>query len=294
MIRMEDLSKSQKRKIALFNMMYTKENIDKITAKAKEGKEYLINRDDYLAYMRIINATANLSHELGIYDPFRFSLLYEKLLWCGYLSHNKSIEFSINGRTNENYFFGKDVMFGKSVCLNNCAMLVDLFHELGISSCICTGNLSKINTKTGKTETKYINSKKESILSRILSLTKLSGNHVIVLVKHGNMYFGIDPTNISFLNFTDFLTLTFIDEEYVTFQIKPWSTFLLDEFSKETVHDLFVNSFLASDTKGITSELSKNICDETILIVDKNLSLLDDFHDSIKGDIDIVCRSLKR
>lgn len=301
MITADTITEEQIEKYKNFFKFYTDTMLDLYSSSLSKRRDKVKNEVYYDSYFKIVNKTANLMKELNISDPFSATVIFEYLLWNGYLSKNKKLIYGISGRINNIVLTGADIMLGKSVCLNNADMLSDVLNAMGFESYIMGCSFVE-NVKVSFEYKPNIERKRESkvvfgdkLLAKFVSVTPLKkiGNHAVVLFKFKDRYFMGDPTNLAFLNFVDFLKGEYIGSD-LQLDLKPWQMLILDGIEAEKFKEIIVKTFFLSDEQVVDLDMVRNVSNYSLNLCKKNLSLLNDFHDDNIKDINIVCKTLKK
>lgn len=250
-------------------------------------------------YSRIVNKTVDLVlNELNISDPLDASIVFEYMLWNGFFSKNMDYSFSSIGRVNNTDNYAADIMLGRGVCLNNAIMLNDILQCMKITSssiaCSCFGSRDQIYKPD--IQRKVINNERNFFIDKVLYniFGKSIGNHVAVLIEYNDDLVVVDPTNLIFLSFNDFMLASDYNSS-VFLRIKPFSTRILSDLNVEELRRLF---FKTADECNKSFEYLnfdniKDLYDINLGICNDNISLLNDFHADINSDIDVVCKTLK-
>lgn len=300
MLTIEQMTEEQKKKYEKFKNFYSPNMIKTYSQAFQKHREIASSELYYRAYLNIVKKTAQLIKECGINDPLCASVIYEYLLWNGYLSKDHNLVYSISNRMNNIAVTGADVVRGKSVCLNNADMLASILREMGLEAYLLG---CKVNPKTpanleykpdiNRQIEKEI-SMKNRILDGIAKVTPLKniGNHAVTLFKFESMYFISDPTTLAFANFNDFLKARYVGSS-LEIDIKPWLLLMVGKVPKEDFYRIILETYIKSDKQPLTVSMIKVLYEEVIEYCKRNQSLLDDFHNESLEDIDIVCKTLK-
>jgi len=299
MVTLNNMTEQQKNKIEKFLNFYSENNVKIFSNVSTQEKEIIKNEVFYHSYLSIVKKTANLIKELGVNDPFHATVIFEYLLWNGYLSKNKNLIYSISNRICNIALPGADIMRGKSVCLNNAAMLSDILNDMGIEAYTIGANVkeNEANLKYKPNIERIINNEvelKDKLLAKLVSITPLknAGNHAVTLFKAEGKYFLGDPTGLAFSNFTDFLKAKYVGSN-LEIDIKPWVMLISKTLETDEFHKIIVATFLLSDEQTLTVENVKDFSETAMDLCYRNSSLLDDFHDDNVNDINTVAKTLK-
>lgn len=298
------------------DLKVTKEQIEKyekvrsfyqdsgVLFKSIHDKSYEQSKDQecYKSYHEIVKRVADLCEKLDSVDhPLLISLIFEYLLWGGYLSKDHRYAYDMRNRVNNFACVGADIMRGHGVCLNNADMLANIYQELGYEAYTMGISVNKSVEKLDiwKPDIKR-NIDNNSRMFNLFSMSKLInrlGNHAITMVKN-DVYELYDPTSLSVLKPTDALQASYIGTG-CGFDLKLWITIVLSGLWEDENHTqvsditkmLFyqgvedVNNLLPFDDY-------KEICNRMVSCLGKAEPLLNDLYEKNKKDIDIVVRSL--
>lgn len=168
----------------------------------------------YDMYNNVIKEYAKLNSELELTNPLAISTVLSKAIFDGYLSVNKSFEYSTKNHNDINRFWGNDVIKGTGCCRHIASLLNDVLHESEIKSYTLPVIYKecKINFNQEKM-LEFLNSidcdisdniKYQSIFEEIELAPKLTpiqksvGNHLITLAEYNDEIYYLDPTNQTF------------------------------------------------------------------------------------------------
>lgn len=264
--------------------------------------ESSVNEDYYKAYHEIIKRTAALCDKFTLESyPLSIALIYEYLLWGGYLSKDHRYAYDTSNRVNNLACTGADIMRGHGVCLNHADMLANLYRELGYEAHMIgmsiNSAIDKLDIWKPEIERKV---DKNSKLMRWIGFTPLFqkfGNHAITIVKK-DVYELFDPTSLAVLTPADVLKAKFVGTD-VLFDLKAWDLLALEglEESKEKSEVSNVTNVLfAQGVSNVNISLPldeyKMVCTRIIEFLKQNENVLNEFYESNCKDIDIVCRTL--
>lgn len=296
----DQMTEEQLKKYERFMDFYSDDMIKAYSQVFKKHRESVEDKEYYQAYLNIVKKTARVIKELGIEDPLCASIIFQYLLWKGYLSKDKNLVYSISDRMNNIAITGADIMRGRSVCLNNADMHASVLREMGIEAYLLGCN---VDTKTPanfeyKPDIKRQIEEKvklsDKLLGKIVGATPLRniGNHAVTLFKFESVYFISDPTSLAFANFSDFLKARYVGSA-LEMDIKPWLLLMLGKVPEEDFRTIIRETYVRSDKQLLTVPVVKSLYEGSIDLCKKNHFLLDDFHDDNITDIDIICKTLK-
>ena len=225
------------------------------------------------AYKNLLNKISTLAKELNINNSLKLSILYDYLLWNGYLSRTHKHEYK---DTEETLFLGMnftDISNGIGVCLNYSEMLKDFLNYNGYNSVILCNYFDN-----------------EIAINKMLKSKSQKSNHAFNLIDDNGLYI-YDSTNSALYNLTrqDSILLAEGDYKYKNDRkyksiIRIYRSYdlcyskkdekLLDRLysEKEFISPYNKNDFISS--RNVNLEIIKN-----------NLSLLEDFYCEAKPDI---------
>jgi len=294
-----NFTEEQKNKYENFFKFYTNETIDFFSKVFEDKFKESEQKDFYIAYKNIIKKTAKLINELGITDPFHASVIFEYLLWNGFLSKDKTLVYDITNRKNNIALTGADIMRGNSVCLNNSDMLTSVLNQMDIRSYIlgCSVKPTKETLKYKPNIERNIKQPtfKDKIIQKLGTLPPLKylGNHAITMFEYNGVYYISDPTSLAFLNFNDFMKAKYVGSD-LEVTIKPWISLCLQSIPKDKFKEIITKTLIQSNTQLLNLDLIKEFSENALEICQENSNLLDDFHTDNVNDIDIICKTLTR
>ncbi len=298
MHRFKELPQEEQEKIIEFGRKYNETTISFYTELFKEFQKDAVGQPYYRAYLNIVKNTARLMRELGSKDAVSASIIFEYLLWNGYLSKDRQLIYCESGRINNLAVSGADIMRGKSVCLNNAEMLTRVLDEMGLDATLIGCRV--VPPKNAKREytppiKREVIKEKHGLLHRMIGypITKAIGNHAVTLCGVGNAYCISDPTSLAFASITDFQKATYIGMAGLDMELKPQLMFALNEGNKKECVETMIKTALLTDRQPLNLEKVKFLYEGIVEGVDRQKHLLDDFHDSNREDIDVVCKTLK-
>lgn len=290
-------------KIKDFYEFYDKNRINKFNQRYVERRLSYFDRVREI-YFKIIDKTCNLINELEIKSIEDISVIYEYLVWNGYLSHDKEFYYSIGGRHNITGMLGADILCGKGVCLNVSSMLVDIFKKLNYESYLVGVKLL---------DTKYTCSYVPDIERKILNddvyttgnssktmhqrdkelLPQIRANHSIAVVKDKFFYKYIDAHNLLFGENSNILEVKYIGTSPSCVQVIPYVTLLNECMLYSEFLNLFENLFSSVSVGFLRLDdiviKTKNVLE----MCERNKNLFEDFHEEINSDINKVYRFFK-
>lgn len=178
----------------------------------------IFNHKAVKQYKEIVNDFGCYLSDNGIEDPTQIFDYFNYALWGGYLSHDHSFQFN---QDRDIFFssYGIGCVLGDSVCLNNAAMLSDLYKSMGMDSDIlmCYVPAGKVSIDEIRNQDEITrNVVGETVSSQdnfviVNPLALLFGNHVITIVNNDGEYFYYDPTNLAYLSKKDMFNLEVIN-----------------------------------------------------------------------------------
>lgn len=267
-----------------------------------QAYERSVDKDYFKAYQRIIKRVADLCDKFdSTRQPILINLIFEYLLWGGYLSKNHRYAYDTGKRVNNFACPGADIMRGHGVCLNHADMLTKIYQELGYEAytmgITVDKSIKQLNIWKPNIERNIDNNSLFINLIGKSKLLKRFGNHAITIVKK-DVYELYDPTNLVVLKPTDVLKASFIGSEE-EFDLKIWAMIVLSGLLEDNEHTevsdvcnlLFAQGVSNTNTL-LPLDAYKEICIRMLSFLDSAEPLLNNLHDSIKNDIDIVVRSL--
>lgn len=192
-------------------------------------------------YNKVITDYVDMLEEHNIENPVDVFNCFNQTLWNGYFSANQSFSYELGRKL---YFdnYGLGCISGEAVCLNNAAMLTDVFKSLGyeastLNCCIDPEKMKldltdipiERDIKTGTSNNFY---KMTEIIGKIFS--NITGNHAITVVKYKDELYYFDPTNLCYFGKTNNNQLTLLNGEG-TIDIKYLSSIILGNLDFDTL-----------------------------------------------------------
>jgi len=262
----------------------------------KSKKEMKNNSDLYNEYIKILKKTTTLAKELKLQNSLEFSVLYTYLLWNGYFSKYKHLKFKSEDRKSIIGMYPLDIMSGIGVCINFSTMLRDFLNESGFN-CASIVNVYNHNihpTYLPNIERHICDTKISTDIlrkfSKIISLPCTKGNHIFNLIKEEEKFYIYDPSNLLLLQVESIYDCKLING-IGKIKLNPYYSYSFNYFKNETK---VLNSFIKSDS--YVSPYNKDTYQSTtrncIYNFKNNESLLSDYYDSAKENIDYIADKL--
>lgn len=256
-----------------------KKYIGKEVEEYKKRKDLIQKTDYYNSYIEITKKLVKTLRKMCIYNPIEVKIVYEYLLYNGYLSIDKKFKFGFENRVENNFVPGINIMRGTGTCLNISDLLKDIYKLYGFNSEIVT---CKINYTDEEQNKRLL--KEWSYLTRFV-FENIVGSHAITLVNNNGSTFLCDATNKDFININRNLNGKYLKNEFIV-KILPHFFGLIKDNKKE------LNNLLKQSQKLNCEEVNK---------IDKGIHWflecqekeLNNFHESIKSNIEIICKRLK-
>ena len=246
-------------------------------------------------YKEILRKTKLLSQELKLNNSLEISNLFTYLLWNGYFSKDKRLNFQSHDRLLLSGAYSQDIMNGHGVCLNFSDMLTDLLNEYDFSAATI---LNKLPTKPHldyRPDIERNRSKKKlsnSLIRMLLiPIMKNFPNHAFNLIKENNGLYIYDSTNLFISNLTsknESIIITGVGK----IKLYPYFSYYinLDNKPVETL------DFLHTTTNYESPYTKSDFIDtweECLLLFTKNMGLLNDFYDEIYSNINKITEENK-
>lgn len=179
-------------------------------------------------YNEFIKSYNKLNKVFDFNDPIQIYVMYNYLLYKGYLSINKNFEFTKEYAKDIKNLYGSEIITGHGVCRHISSMLVDIYNDYGIKSAklsvyvsdkiVCNksefknymysylnNQLNNLYKKNNIDEYKKMAIYKNyDILSDFMDnyeiiedekLLNMSSNHAITVALNKGKYYMLDPTN---------------------------------------------------------------------------------------------------
>lgn len=250
----------------------------------------LLNHKEVKQYKEVVRDFGEFLDNKGIDDPIQVFDYYNYALWGGYLSKDHNFQFNID---RELFFssFGLGCVLGDSVCLNNAAMLSDLYEEMGMDAgvIVCYVPIGKTRIDairgqgsiTRKVADKLESNRDSSNMPVVVDpITLLFGNHAVTSVSSNGEIYYFDPTNLAYLFKSDIDNLDIINGEGA-FKRRNFVTLLFEL-------DTAVKGLFETNEEDYDLEYL-NTYEETDIDIEK----LEEFYNSEKELIDGIYDSLK-
>jgi len=205
----------------VFLAYYLGNNIANNQTRTKDVKEITSIYDEIITNYNKLNKVFDLNNPVEIYT------MYNYMVYKGYLSKDKTFEFSAKNSIDIKTLFGANIINGQGVCRHIAIMLRDIFNAYGINSSVVSvttpNSIVTIHTDDEKTAQtieemhdfvrKYINNEDQrKMFTEIIQeygakislsyrqedepnkIARTTGNHLITqAVKDGKSYI-LDPT----------------------------------------------------------------------------------------------------
>lgn len=294
-VKNSEINKAMKK----YSKTYTKRFVNTMNKVYTRITEEVIDTPFYISYFNILKRTAEVIDSLNIKDPISISIIFEYLLWNGYLSKDHKLNYCASDRTNNLGLLGADIITGKSVCLNNSIMLTDLLKQIGIKAYAFGAYVPPYNGKfesvTDIERNKIKSNLNYEIKFKLLSLllSKKMGSHAITIIEDKGKFIINDPTNLTFLNISNFLCAKYIEDD-LEVRLKPWMCLLTGDINKEELDRIVNESYLYHGVNPLTFEYVKSVSDEVLKLCEKSHVTLENFYEKNIKDIEIVCKTLKK
>lgn len=247
----------------------------------------------YEYYPDILNQMKSLAEELGLSDSIELGNFYSYLLWNGYLSKDKNNVFNAQDRNIIFGLFFMDVINGKNVCLNHSDMLKDFYNICGYDAA------SLITYLSDEVEMHYRpkverNFEDFSLGFRtfnvfMTSFMKKFGNHAFTLVRDKNDRMVVyDSTNLSLFGIKDANRGEVINGSGEC-MLNPFVSSVINPYSQQELRALSGLYEVSDLTSPYTRKDFIETSETTIDLLNRNVSLLDDFYSSIEPSIVGIC-----
>lgn len=262
------------------------------------AKDVQININKYKEalneYKILLQKTTFLANELNLKNSLEFSNLFTYLLWNGYFSKNKYLEYNMNNKNIIEGLEAFDIINGKGVCLNFSSMLKDFLNISGFQSVTLINNFDK-NAKTNYIPKAKKNVAKNKVNTKTFNMltTPLSnkiGNHVFNLILENNKFYIYDSTNFLLLELKNVNTAKVINGRG-RFVLKPYYSYYLNCFDNE---NKILNQF--NHTNDFNSPYNRGdyiyTWEKCIELFKANEYLFRDYYISSKKNIDAISKYL--
>lgn len=234
------------------------------------------------SYRNLLNKMSILAKELNTNNSLELSILYDYLLWNGYLSRTHKHEYKEN---EEKLFLGMnftDISDGEGVCLNYSEMLKDFLNYNGYDSVMLCNYFDN-----------------ENIINKMLRSRNQKSNHAFNLIDDNGLYI-YDSTNSVLYNLTRQDSTLLAEGDYKDKKNQIYKSIiriyrsydlcyskkdekLLDRLSYEQDFSSPYNKTDFTSTREVNLEIIKN-----------STSLLEDFYIEAKTDIIGISEETKK
>lgn len=301
MDNLETLTEEQKSKIENFYDFYSPKVIALFSKMMNNEIEKVKNEYFYSYYEHIIESSAILLKEMGIIDPITASAVIHKLLWNGYFSKDKSLIYGKSDRINNFGAFGADVVRGRSVCLNNADFEANVLKTAGYEAYIMGARINpkeEIKFKYRPRIKRHIDKTKnfwDDTMMKLIEFTPLRniGNHAVTLIRIKDHFVISDSTSLAFANIDAFMKATYVSSNG-GFTLKPWLMLMAEELTEDNFKRIIDNTIINSDRVLLNPQQVRQSYETGIALCHQNKYLLEDFHEEIKYDIDVVSHTLAK
>ena len=302
MITINEINKEKLEEIRRFYNFYDDNLVKSCSGFLTPTYQEISTTDYYRAYLNIVKRTAEfIKYFTNSNDPILACIVFQYLLWNGYLSKDKKLVYSISDRINNPVVTGADIMLGKSVCLNNADMQTSVLRAMGHEAYLLGCEVDphqEANFEYRPNIDREINPKvkiSDRVISKLVQLTPLKriGNHAVTLFKEESMYMISDPTALAFAQYIDFLKAQYVGSD-LTLNIKMGLSLLSGQMTPQNFTTIVNQTFLQSDHHPLTNKHLKVIYDTVVNMCHLNSPIFNDFHKSNIEDIDIVCQKLTK
>ena len=236
-------------------------------------------------YQEFIKNYNKLNKIFDLSDPIQIHIMFNYLLYKGYLSKDKEFQFSGKQARDINCLSGTNVITGQAVCRHISAMLTDILNDYGIESSQLgvyyrdySININILDEQKYTKEelinwvrTHIINEKKYDFAMKLIEKV---GNHAISFAfKDGKSYF-LDPTQTRIYRMSESDKKMLYDDE-CELPIRYTSSLAL---SNDLKNFLRIKERLASQYPSVSKEEEKLMIEETMKICNGNSDIFENFY----------------
>ncbi len=263
-----------------------------------EDKAYEVKEVEKL-YDEFINNYSKINEMFNLNDPMEIYKMFNYLLYKGYLSRNKSFNFSFKDVCDVGSIRGANVINGNGVCRHIAPMLKDIYNASGVESYVLPVYQRKWNTQVIFVDESLTLEEKDHIEKMLYefkeyrelvdffeiyysgrvvvekqflesdSYERSCGNHVINMVIYKGQKCFVDPTQGRVYNYS--LERSVLFDKYDDKIDICLSRF--EEYNKKVSFER-IRSKLLLPTLGYEGNLSSKI----ISMVDDNLDIFEKFY----------------
>ena len=127
----------------------------------------------------------------------------------------------------------------------------------------------------------------------ITTMQHFLGNHALNVFLHEGNYYGVDVTNLMFLDNINPLEARYVGTN-ISVNIKPYVFLLENIVTYESFLELFENIFKSENRTCMNVDKMVEFTEEVMDLCGKNIVLFEDFYSDIHEDILGVCKILER
>lgn len=256
--------------------------------------EYIINtskllyKESLVKYKEILTNYKLLAKELKLDSALELSNLFSYMLWNGYYSVTKNHYYNRKNKLFLPGMYSFDVIKGGGVCLAYSELLNNYLITCGKKSALLRCVVSNKVIEPGYRPNVERNVK-ESFIDLIMKNMPLKkepkgANHAVNLIKEDNKMFIYDCTNLYVFNVINKNVAVLVNGTG-KINLEPTTTFLIP--NSDTC-SLFNELSLALVPPAFTKEDVISTFDQTMEIVNSNISLLDDAYDNIHPSLEFI------
>lgn len=244
------------------------------------------------AYNSIIEELVVFLRQMGITDSLEICNTFSYMMWSGLFSKDSSYGFDIKLsnvlKSLDN--FGRPIIRGEGVCLNNSAMLDSVLKQADIPSFLMTNkmNIKGSASYVPKIEMKKKNKFKNKLVMKILASIsgKDGGNHACEVVLFNGEYFLYDSTNLLVFPLDESLESIVLNGTYTT-SLRPEGSLTLGHLSLEDLPKL-KDVYLTHTQRDDAQIMVRDFFERDLDFFRSNMPDFLEFRKSIDGHIDII------
>ena len=261
---------------------------------AKTEAESLFDYD--YDYQSLITDFVKLSKELKLDSSLELCELYTYMLWNGYFSKDKMMQYTPNGLNCVPNIASHLIMSGEGNCLSVNSMLTDILNRSGYDSAVLIAT-AKGKLKGYHPKIEMTSNPSSSELSNYISIKQwitqeLFGNHAISLVSDNNGIYVFDAQNLGVYGLESNTKARNYDGRHIL-KLKPYLSFYLND--KDDNYKA-LSRFLSSTNYNLpcSKEDYEKVWEEQLELYNANAALLDDYHSAINYSIERINKKVEK
>ena len=262
---------------------------EEIIAKKNNEEKYKIA---LVEYDQIITKAAKLIREIGIKNnPTSEFMVFTYLLWKGIFSKDMKYVYENVNLLNIKHLYHLDIIDGHGVCKASSELLREVFKTMGYNAYFIV-NAIQLHYTDYRVDTNMDNRSKPLKNGKCYEDEELSvtGDHALVLLEKGGNYYMYDPTNIFVFKANKMFSADLYNGLGKCY-MKPWGLFVFEQLNLNQILVLLDKIKSQDTSRFLTSKDITNITLETLDYCYKLKSLILDYHEEIKPNINRIIKN---